>query len=356
METIKRGHKVIKRKVTTIYIGSPPPPSSTTDQTYRHLFSPLPIQLESSSATSLSDSESSTSVSSISLSTYQSSSLSATNSLKDDSQVGKRRKISSAVSSSSESSTGHTSSSLITSSSSPTRISNTTNTQFTSSSISSPNTITTLSNTTNTTNDTTEPPTNLPVTNDVNTCSCSSYFTCSEDDWKVILEGKKALHEEVSSEPFNYSQEELRSSNTLCQCDSKHNDSLSLTDEPSLLDNNEPPDTKLLKEVQKNMMRRIMSAQASTDEDESPKLFDVVSSEKISIRSDVDPNDIPDDLKHLDGYHQRSGRPDGYDVKTACPLNESLYKGEDNFRDSVKHITDIDDNPIDWNTLSLPQL
>jgi len=96
-----------------------------------------------------------------------------------------------------------------------------------------------------------------------------------------------------------------------------------------------------------------MLAQTSSD-DESPKLFDVVSSEKISIRSDVDPNDIPANLKHLDGYHQRSGRPDGYDVETASPINESLYQGEDNFLDSVEHITDINGDPIDWNTLSLP--
>lgn len=110
---------------------------------------------------------------------------------------------------------------------------------------------------------------------------------------------------------------------------------------------------QLQKKVQDNIKKRIMLAQTSTD-DEPTKLFDVVSSEKISIRSDVDPNDIPDNLKHLDGYHQRSGRPDGYDVKTACPVNESLYQGEDNFLDSVEHITDINGDPIDWNTLSLP--
>jgi len=113
------------------------------------------------------------------------------------------------------------------------------------------------------------------------------------------------------------------------------------------------PDKEQLKMIQMSIMKSIKSAHTSS-EGEPPKLFDVTQ-ETISIRSDVDPDDIPDNLKHLDGYKQSSGRPDDYNVETACPLNESFYQGEDNFRDSVKHIKDINGIPIDWNTLSLPK-
>ena len=184
-------------------------------------------------------------------------------------------------------------------------------------------------------------------------------ISCSE----LTSSDHPSIEDPSSSTPTTYDidADDNSSSSSVTSSTSSISNNVSNTDQLIATFTDGRPDMKvsltntkqLLKKVQKTMKNRIMSAQTSTD-DEPTKLFDVVSSEKISIRSDVDPNDIPDDLKHLDGYHQRSGRPDGYDVETACPLNESLYQGEDNFLDSVEHITDINGDPIDWNTLSLP--